>query len=288
MNRQTDHNPDTVAHERTLYSVIRYVPSILREEFVNIGVIVVNVEQNNFSMKTIASFGDESRAKSLPSADGAFVRHAMVGLEATLKRVGAEIWTEQRFHELSAVYAANNIQLTPPQPADAAPTFLLDWLFTQLIGVTKVKRLVSRRGRVVIRDQVKSVFKESGLFDIGLEEDYELPLRSAPVVDLAYKNGVWHCYQALAFDIDSRRASQEVNAYRQAVTDARASDIPDLKNGNFAVFTNNKGDATLRADLIGLLEEEHVQVLTVNDAPSVALLIEHDLRAHDLIPRSQA
>lgn len=292
MTRQTDHNQKAAVPAsagRALYSVIRYVPSVLREEFVNVGVVIVSPGQNQFFLKVVPTFGDDSRVKQLPGSDGAFVRHALHALEATLMRAGAEGWTEQRFSDLRVAYSANNIQLTPPRPAVAAdPAALMEFLFTQMVEGVRVERSVARTGRGIIREQVKAVFAQRGLFKLGLQEDYTLPVRSEPVVDLAYKNGVWHCYQALGLDIEKRRASQEVNAYRQTVTDARNSDTPELAEGRFAVFTNGRGDTVLREHLLGLLQDQHVEILTVDDAPTIAMQIQSDLRAHDLVSRAQA
>ncbi|WP_102126124.1 DUF3037 domain-containing protein [Deinococcus planocerae] len=289
MNRQTDSGRRAATRARTLYSVIRYVPSVLREEFVNVGVVVVSPARNWHGVKVVPSFGDDSRVKLLMGADGTFVRHAVQALVAGLQRHGAQEWTEERFEEFTVAYAANNLRLTPPRPAAADdPAALLLSLFSQLVEEPRPESAAPRRGRRVIRERVKSVFVERGLFKLGLKEDYALPVRSEPVVDLAYQNGVWHCYQALAFDVDRRRASQEVNAYRQAVTDARNSDIPALAGGYFAVFTNEKGDPALRDDLVALLREQTIEVLSEGDAPAVAVQIERDLRVHDPMPRARA
>ena len=290
MTRQTDHNKGAVVPAmpgRVLYSVVRYVPSVLREEFVNVGVIVVSPGRNWHGVRVVSSFGDESRVKLLPSADGIFVRHAMSVLTSMLN--GVAEWTEQQFHDLRVPYSANNIQITPPRPAlTDDPDALLDTLFAQLVETAKPQKASPRAGRRIIREQVRAVFAQRGLFKLGLEEDYTLPVRSEPVVDLAYKNGVWHCFQALAFDTDRRQASQQVNAFRQTVTDARNADVSELAAGHFAVFTNEKGDRALREDLTALLEEQQVEVLKVDDAPSVAMKIQNDLRSHDLIPHAQA
>lgn len=288
--RQTDQKQETGIPPlagRVLYSVIRYVPSVLREEFVNVGVVVVSPGQNWHGLKVVSSFGDESRVKLLPSADGMFVRHALSVLTATLK--GMHEWSEQSFDDLRVAYSANNIQLTAPRPAVAADSkALLESLFVQLVEGVRTEKAVARTGRGIVREQVRTVFTQRGLFKLGLKEDYTLPLRSAPVVDLAYQNGVWHCYQALGLDVEKRRASQEVNAYRQAVTDARNSDTAELAEGRFAVFTNGRGDTVLRDHLLGLLTDQRVEVFSVDDAPTVAMQIQDDLRAHDLMPLAQA
>ncbi|GGR68366.1 hypothetical protein GCM10008959_33110 [Deinococcus seoulensis] len=289
MNRQTDNDCKTVTQGRTLYSVIRYVPNILREEFVNVGVLVVSPGQNWHGLRALSSFGEGSRVKLLPGGDGAFVRHAVKALSGALTRYSEYEWTEERFRDFTVAYAANNLQLTAPRPAavsDAAG--LLQMLFTQLVEDVRAERTAPQRGRTVIRDEVRSVFNQSGLFRLGLKEDYILPVRSEPVVDLAYQNGVWHCYQAVAFDVDRRKASSQVNAFRQTVTDARRADDPLLAQGRFTVFTNNRGDNELRDDLLGLLQEESIEVLDVRDALTEASKIAHDLRSHDLIPRPQA
>ena len=116
MRQRNDSTSNAATQGRTLYSVIRYVPSILREEFVNIGVVVVRTGSTWHGLKTVTSFGQDSRVQFLPGADGAFVRHAIHALGETLTRQSKEGWTERQLADFVVAYSANNIQMTPPRP----------------------------------------------------------------------------------------------------------------------------------------------------------------------------
>lgn len=284
MTTQPAKNRSEATPRRALYAVVRYVPNVLRGEFVNVGVLVVIPGTTEFSLTQLSGYGKGSHAKRLPGSDGIFIGHAMTNLKDMLARQSREPWTEGRLAALCSMYAANNVQLSSLRSAAATDAAALgEALFARFVEDPAVKVEKVTRGKRVIREKVKKIFAAQHLFELGLEEDYLLPVKSRPVVDMAYKNGVWHCYQAIPFDLEERAVVDHVNAYRKVTDDAKVSGDPDLAQGVFVAFTNDQGNQMLRDDLTGVMREDGIQVVSVDDAPAIAVDIAADLRAHSKI-----
>jgi hypothetical protein len=274
------------------YSVIRYVPSIAREEFVNIGVILACPELGFADLQAISRLGDGSKVKFLGDGDGMFVSHSITNLSR---------WVQTNRHPLplpsqpslsipmldSSVLGLlhrtynNNIQLTEPRPtAVHDPKATLENLFADFVGATerpKVERGLTRRR---ILERVEDAFKTEGLFDLGLRKDYVLPLRGQPKLDLAYQNQVLHCYRAIPLEGSERTVTDAVNAYRSVARDAEKG----IEGSVFTALTQVPEHQSGRIqDLVAMLEDDGVQLADYREAPAIAQDIARDLRAHNLV-----
>ncbi len=103
------------------YSIIRYIPSILREEFVNVGVILVCPEVRYQAVQALP----DAKLRMFDIVDGRFVQDAITKLRLAAERnrfdefVSAEAapegaLTTAGLAKLSASYH-NNIRLTKPR-----------------------------------------------------------------------------------------------------------------------------------------------------------------------------
>jgi Protein of unknown function (DUF3037) len=63
------------------YSVIRYIPDIFREEFVNVGVALFCPEAGYYQLQVIDRFGRGSKAQLLADSNATFVRQALADLK---------------------------------------------------------------------------------------------------------------------------------------------------------------------------------------------------------------
>jgi EAL domain-containing protein (putative c-di-GMP-specific phosphodiesterase class I) len=128
-----------------MYTVIRYVPNILKGEFVNVGVILVCPEYTYQGLRSLPSFGVGSKAKLLEGSDGLFVRHAVNKLQELLELnraadlVGEEGVTANllNFTGLEILHKMynNNIQLSKPYSAATDnPEELLEKLYQDFVG----------------------------------------------------------------------------------------------------------------------------------------------------------
>jgi Protein of unknown function (DUF3037) len=263
------------------YAVIRYVPNALREEFVNVGVLLVCPQVAYHGIRILPGFGKDTKARLLENSDGQFVRHALTTLRHSLESgriastVGeagapegrlnlAGLSTLQRMH-------VNDIRFSALRPtATVDPAVTLEQLFNEFVGPLEAVRKSGNINRTAIKREVHKVFNQYDLFGLeGVQEDFVLPVETEPVVDLAYKNHVWHCYQAISFAGDEREVQRNVNAYRQTANDARASNS-EVRQAAFAVLAHRPSEVSarvlksidsLRVDQIELVEREEFEVL---------------------------
>lgn len=287
---------------RATYSVIRYVPSVTREEFVNVGVLLICPQVGFQAMRTLHGFGEGSRIKSFEQTDGLFVRHAMTKLRdaledksinATLMKPEADASLEPKdLQNLFEMYQVNNVQFSPPRSvATTEPAVTLEELFQDFVGAAPRSTAPKTVTRTVIRDKAHKEFSQLGLFQLGLQEEWEVPTRTRPKVDFAYLNHVWHSYQAISFTAHEQALTNAVNAYRQTARDAREdSNLPEnVRDTKFTVLAHQSTSASVRVrNLIEALEFDRIVVADHRDAADIAKDIERDLREHQPIKPVQA
>ncbi len=280
---------------RAMFVVIRYIPSILKGEFVNVGVILVCPEVAYQGIRALSSFGEGSKAKLFEGSDGLFVRHAVSKLRELLElnraadMVGEEGVTAKRLNfaglEILHKMYNNNIQLsTPYSAATDNPEALLEKLYQDFVGTVATASQPKTVTRTIIRRQIRQTFAEFGLFEKGVKQDWEIPSKSTHIVDIAYKNGVWHCYQAISFVGHERDVIAYTNSYRQAAYDARHSDDRDVQKAQFTVLSYLPGQHSARIDeLLSALKDDAISIVNYEEAPELAKDIARDLQAHLVI-----
>jgi Protein of unknown function (DUF3037) len=278
-----------------MYTIIRYIPNILKEEFVNVGVILVCPEVGFQRLRAIPSFGEGSKAKLLEGSDGLFVRHAVSKLEELLELnraadlVGEEGVTNKRLNftglaTLQKMYN-NNIQLSQPfSAATDNPEALLEKLYRDFVDTVEVKPKSERVTSGVIRRKVERTFAELELFDAGLQKNWKLPVKTH-IVDMAYKNGVWHCYQAISFATTHKGTISDVikdtNSYRQAASDAKNSSDPNIENAHFTVLGYlPPSPSSIVEGLVQDLKDNGIKWADYEEAPEIAKDIARDIKAH--------
>jgi Protein of unknown function (DUF3037) len=279
--------------KKATYAILRYVPSVLREEFLNVGVVLVCPELNFQGISILPGFGEDSRLKVFEQSDGMFIRHALGKLQRAIEDrsinevLGKEderipLGTED-LKSLYAMYAANNLQLSPIRSAATNnPRETLETIYTEFVGQIDNKPTLRTVTKKVIRDQVRKVFAQQGLFDLGLEQEWQLPILTAPTIDFAYQNQVWHCYQAISFAGHERTVTTSVNAYRQAANDAREYGASsEIKKAKFAVLGHvPKNLAGKAKNLLEALKHDEIAVENYQDVAQLVQPIAHDLKTH--------
>jgi hypothetical protein len=281
---------------RAMYTIIRYIPNILKGEFVNVGVILVCPEAGYQGLRAIPQFGEGTKAKLFEGSDGLFVRHAVSKLQELLELnrasdlVGEEGVTNKLLNftglaTLQKMYN-NNIQLSQPYSAATDnPEALLEKLYRDFVATTETKPKPERITRGVIRREVERKFADLDLFDAGLQKNWELPSKSAHIVDMAYKNGVWHCYQAISFATTHKGTISDVikdtNSYRQAATDARHSDDSDVQKAHFTVLSYlPSSPSPFVQNLVNALKDDGIEMVDYKEAAELAKDIARDLQTH--------
>lgn len=262
-----------VSTHRGWYSIVRYLPDITRGEFVNVGVVLVCTDLRYRALKHLPSFAaDKGRLRCFDHADGHFVHHAMTKLSRSLE---VPSWVDIDQEESSALgwftrlasTFGNNIRLSEPGLVSVSdPEQTLNVLFGDMVGQEVVEHGEPRLSRTTMRQRVKRVFHERGIFQrFGdhVHEDFRLPLPTAPRVDLAYRNGVHHFYQVIPLSEDESSVSL-VYSYRMVVSDARTSQAPaaqQLSKAKFSVFGRVVNGSRRAKALRDTLDADGIEVL---------------------------
>lgn len=287
----------TKNYKHAYYTIIRYIPSILREEFINIGVILVCPSLNYQSIRTLNSFDKSSLG--FKDSDGRFVRYAITKLvngftENRLNNfvdfsfLENGILTQSGLVQLRNSYH-NNIKLSNVRSTITEyPEKTLEKLYQQFISKTNIQESSKAITRTSMLTHVKSIFSENGLFKFPegsrLNHDIELPIL-APKIDFGYKNKVMHYYHVIPFTDDDRSLSR-VQTYRQTANDLRESGNLDneYQNAKFMVLgytpQKQRRPEEIR-EIKKLLEKDNIETRDYKqDIKRVAKDIRTDLIEH--------
>ena len=277
------------------YAIIRYIPNMLREEFINVGVLLTCPNANYQAVRSLPSFGADSRVKALEGGDGRFVRHAVTKLKNAVEEYGLNRFVGEdiapagqlTFFGLAALIASyhNNIQLSAPRPVvTTQPERTLEELFQQFVTASDKAARDERVTRQTMRKRVYGVFREQGLFNYSeVQQDVKPPV-PAPKIDLAYQNKVMHYYHLIPFT-GTERTYRTVQSYRMTANDIRDTSALEkiYRDAEFAVlgyYPSEKNTLGDTGELLELLQDDGIKTFDYKDAPSIARGILEELRAH--------
>jgi hypothetical protein len=218
------------------YSVVRFVPSALAEEFVNIGVLVIG--DGHVRGKFLEDWGRVERF-----AQGRDVRHARDFQEWVLGSMVPEGLSDRRMkaiseedvHRISKEWIGS-IQVTPPRASilspevlleDIAPTFLGDTDAVELAEEAEVVTRFVHHKRKVVRATVntlKEAIGRRGKHGLMVKTQYPISANvRTRVFDIVIGNGVpKHAVQCFNFYVaDPRKILEQVDATAFAVEDVR-------------------------------------------------------------------
>lgn len=190
------------------YTVLRYVHDVTTAEFVNVGVVVFAPDVNFVGAKLRTTHGRLSAM--FPDLDRDSFKSSMRRLERTLKNIAATYQKSDLFHSASDASGVarkvlpaddSSLQWSPVGAGlDGNLDQLVDRLFQRLVGGYDDKSERIKKNDEDVWRPIRDRLEQSGLASrlgktvIHGEVD-ELPFKHA------WKNGVWHCYEPLSFDL---------------------------------------------------------------------------------------
>jgi hypothetical protein len=184
----TDENRKTLR-----YRVLRYTPNLVRDEWVNIGVFLEEVDGPRREARLIQEPGELARVRRLhPAADELLLRSLPVEFDARLAQPSADV---RQYLEKLELTLSNVVQFSP-QRAVLAEDFdaEMDRLYRD--HVTPPARLragVMESTRAWIRERLRDVFRRHRL-TARLEKNIRVDEFTQPgdplKLDYAYQNGV--------------------------------------------------------------------------------------------------
>jgi hypothetical protein len=207
------------------YVVVKYVPNVLRDESVNVGVLVRKIDGGDFASRFLPRAAVVR--KLWPNADTQVVRHlerelektrqAQLSLEApTLGRAGSPLNSD--FFTRAREEFTGNLQMTPERAVTADDLdAALQWAYDTFVAEPPTAaRPINYQALAPMqtRDRVWRAFERRDL--IGpkrVQERVVIKGKHAPwTFDLAYRNGALHLINSLALN-----AGPEANLGRALV-----------------------------------------------------------------------
>ncbi|MFZ0820200.1 MAG: DUF3037 domain-containing protein [Candidatus Acidiferrales bacterium] len=253
------------------YHIVRYAPNLIRDEWVNIGVVAYDPAEPRFRVRLIEDESEFSRLRRLhPASDEAALRGLSSLFESTLSDHRGEIsmWTAKLEQMLS-----NTVQFSPRKGLLAADLDSeMDRLFHDQVAAPRARASVTG-SRSAIRSQATQVFRTTGLLSKlrrGVHlDDYTFP--GDPLhLDYAYqRNGTRGFIQSLALTREPAQA--KVLAY---TADAIRSKIEKTE---FVAITEMelRPEENKRHQFIsGLFKEKEISLVPLSRLPVWA----HQLR----------
>ncbi|HTM17182.1 MAG TPA: DUF3037 domain-containing protein [Terracidiphilus sp.] len=186
-----------------LFQVIRYAPNPMRDEFVQVGVLLweQNAAESGKPRMELRFTRDWRRLRCLdPDADTA----ALEGMENELRnRLGDD--ANDKLRRIVDESFSNNVQLTEPKGylAESLPAGIEE-LMRLYVDPPKRERLPRLSGRAAIQTQMRSEFEHAGVWDLLRKRipasDYTRP--GDPLrIDAGYRpNGMIRMFHAVSLE----------------------------------------------------------------------------------------
>jgi hypothetical protein len=274
------------ARKQCDFFLVRYVADPVRNEFVNIGVLLREAGQ---SEQTVVRFTqDWARVRCVdPDLDVAMLEGLESELRGKLTEQGAQAQAMMRVLEDSF---SNAIQITEPK-AYLAESMIsgIEELMQLYVEPRKRQAAIRKSGRLAIHAKMRSQFERVGVWDFmrkriaisGYTKPGD-PLR----IDCGYRpNGVVRMFHAVSLDSDTEWP--KVLAFSAAAIRDGVARVENAKLELTAVVEPIAAVTTDREDgdrvaqyrfSVETMEAEDIRVLTTNDLPRIAETAQRELR----------
>lgn len=276
------------------YSVVRIVPDVVRDEAVNVGVIVRIPGTSTFGMRFL---GRDALARRLrPGADRGLLRHfeaqlsrystsSQLALDPDGNAPGFGDPRDPEFFEIARAQLNGNIQLTVPSALVVGSLEdAVAWAFERFVadkGTTRHVRAAPALAPSKMRAQLVSRFARSRLIGPG-KLNQQVVLAGAHAswsFDLGYVNGATHVINSLAFSSQHR----ETNLGRALVLKGMIEDVQQSQALSCVAVVNPQASAFPGAkDAASLLAEASIEVLAFDQLESLAERVRADLELHSV------
>jgi hypothetical protein len=261
------------------FSLIRYVPDPVKNEFVNIGVLLR--EQATPERLELRFTRDWSRVRCIdPQADVAM-------LEAVEAEVRERLAESPELLRLLQDSLSNTIQITEPK-ACLAETFLtqLEQLMRLYVEGQKQPREKRLGGRVAIHAEMRKQFEREGVWELMRKRIVAArytqagdPLR----IDCGYRpNGVVKMFHAVSLDADVESAKGLAFSLPFLAEGVRRVEGAGLEFTAVVEPIRDMGEEQERIDQyrfgVEMMERQQIRVLTKTDLGRVAAKAREELR----------
>ena len=267
---------------RCEFSLIRYVPDVVKGEFANIGVVLREAGRDeSFAVRFTR---DWSRVRCLdPEADIELLEALEAEIAARLQRGAEERVNAKPILETLGDSLSNSVQLTEMRgtlaESAAAEMELLLRMYVEPLKAPTVRRKASGRG--VIAGAMRDAFERAGVWRLMRKRIPAAQYTQAgdPLkLDCGYRNGKVRMFQAVSLESDVEGAkgfAYSAEALRAGVTRVEGTELELTA----VVETISSASDTEQYEFgVGVMERERIRVLTIADLGRVAETARRELR----------
>lgn len=276
------------------YSVLRYVHDVTSSEFVNVGVVLYAPEARYLSALCRSTYGRLS--KVFPGVHPEHFKSLMRYIQARLEEEGGRLAGELQFDQPSSVMTFahsvlpqddSSLQWSPSGSGRTDnPAKALDRLFERMVMRYEDKPAPAVRSDEDVWRNFRRNLEERRLLQhfkpkkIVVQDD-EVEF------EYAWKNGVWHCFEPLSFDLAAPESIRD-KAHRWLGQIASVKDAAEPFKVYFLVGAPQQ--ESLRpafANAISILGKipGEKQIVLEQDAAVLAAQLEEEVAAHGNEPQ---
>lgn len=270
------------------YTVLRYIHDTATAEFVNVGIVLHCPKSHFVGAKLRKTYGRLS--KLFPDLDASAFRSSMHAIEGAINLAGSNYAKQNLFPATGdastfarAVLPADDSSLQWSQVGSgltANAESQLEHLYARLVSNYDEKPERSRTDADVwrpVREKLDQAKLSSKLIEKTIHADAdEIKFRHA------WKNGIWHCYEALSFDLaDADHIKDKARRWMGHLSAVRDS------NDRFKPYfiVGAPADPKLQhafKDALNILRKSPVEteVFQEHEADQLVAMIEADIQAH--------
>ena len=267
------------------YQLLRYIHDRVTGEFVNVGVVVFSKEDAFLEAKVLTRYGRISQFYG--EFDGHFLLKTIKNIQLQCEKASKklEFFSDATSIEqlTSNILAKDDSSLyfTDAKTAlDINPSILLNELYNRLVDRFNKENIDTQNADTKAWKGIyKQYFEKYGL-EKKLKEHKIKTVSDEIKFDKAWKNGVWHCYQTVSFDLKNADSIKDkVYKWVGKINQIRTTD-EDL---NLYLLTSEpKEHKELNAFVDALLKfdtNKHVKVTIVkeHEADGFALQVKEEM-----------
>lgn len=199
------------------YVILRYVHDIAAAEFVNVGVVLYAPDSSFVGAKIKKSYGRVK--KTFPTLNGEAYRRQLGRLQASFDRIAQRdlVANPQELRVkgiLELVHSVlgeddSSLQWSPVGSGlTASPERALETIYSRFVAKYDEEAGVIQRKDEDIWRCFRSELEKRNVM-LHLEEKLIKVEDDSIHFDHAWKNGMWHCYEPLSFDLSSDNSIKE-------------------------------------------------------------------------------
>jgi hypothetical protein len=263
------------ARSQCEFFLLRYAPDAVREESVNVGVVLV---ESSGSWAEVRFTKDWKRVKCLdPEADVETLEALEGEIRERLSEGGeGRKWLLKRMEDTFS----NTLRLTEPKAVLAESPALEMERLAEMYLESRKKGARESTGRMQVYRTMRGEFERQGVWQAMRKNiaASQYTHRGDPLkIDAAYRpNGVLHMYQALSLGTDANAAKALAFSYPRLAEGVKRVEQADTAL-TAIVEADTDGEDETRQFAIETLAASKIIVATVADMPRIALSVRQQM-----------